>query len=75
MKSERELDRAFVPKHCSEIEFDELMRYSVEPKEGSKVKSLQGPNDPRIEDITAYMRRYRAKRGLIEPKKTPARRF
>ena len=70
MKSERELDRAFVPKHCSEIEFDELMRYSVEPKEGSKVKSLQGPDDPRMEDIIAYMRWYREKRGLLDPKKT-----
>jgi hypothetical protein len=73
--SERELDRLFMPKHCSIDEFDELMRYSVEPKEGSNVKSLQGPNDPRIEDIIAYMRWCREKRGLLDPKKTYSRRF
>ena len=70
--NQRELDRRFVPKHCSINEFDELMRYSVEPKEGSKVKNLQGPNDPRIEDITAYMRWYLGKQG---PPKKVYRRF
>ena len=54
----RQID--FTPKHCTKDEFDKLMRHSVEndPDDLHPVEVLKGPHDPRIEDITAYMREY-----------------